>query len=145
MKEGSKACQLTGTFECGFLPPGFTQRLIAAMHKFGRYHRHFGLGGIIMESKISKRKPRRIFLFDLKKCQIYLRVQQLVPEGTGEEDEVLEALVEMVEEMRDTLEGVAGYWRGLGLDFSGDVELNNESMNAQMRRVLASNLSLIHI
>ena len=76
-----------------------------------------------MQSKVSKVEPRRIFFLDLKKCQIYLRVQQPMPEG-ADEDEFLESLVEMVDEMRDAVEDVAGFWRGLGLDFDEDVQVN---------------------
>ena len=105
------------------------------MHKFGRYHRHFGLGGIIMQSKVSKVGPRRIFFLDLKKCQIYLRVQQPMPEGADEE-EFLESLVEMVDEMRDAVEAVAGFWRGLGLDFDEDVTAKNLRGPVSKRKAL---------
>jgi hypothetical protein len=80
-----------------------------------------------------------------------------MPEG-ADEDEFLESLVEAVEEMRGIVETVAGHWRGLGLDFDEDVQVNtaprsgnkkqplirrqhssSQSINEKMLEVLASN------
>ena len=75
-----------------------------------------------MQSKVSDSGPRRIFFFDLKKCQISLRVQQTMPNGR-DEVEFMESLVEMVEKMRDIVANVAKSWRGLGLEFDEDVRV----------------------
>ena len=150
-----RACELKGTFGCGFLPPGFTQRLIAAMHRFGRYHRHFGLGGIVMESEGGESGPRRIFFFDLMKSEVHLRVQQ----SGVDEEQFMTSLVAIVDEMRRIVEIVTTNWKGLGLSFAEEVRVkithdittssrnwkqsDNNSMNLQVHNVLSSNEAIL--
>jgi hypothetical protein len=138
LTESIKACQITGTFGCKFLPPGFTQRLIAAMHKFGNYHRHYAHGGIIKKSEVNKNGPRRIFLFDLQRCQIYLRVQQFMPDKE-DEDDFMESLMKLVHEMRKVVSTVAKNWQGLGLEFEKNLQIDIGQMNQETSRALASN------
>ena len=128
-----KACELTGTFACNFVPPGFAQRLIAVMHTAGRYHRHYRLGAIITESKFHKNGPQRIFFVDIKKCQIHLRVQQSMTElevGGEGEGPFIDSLKQKVEEMRNDVEKIAEYWRGLGLNFE-EVRVSTASLSSQ--------------
>ena len=57
------------------------------------------------------------------------------PEG-AEEEEFPESLVEAVEEMRGIVETVAEHWRGLGLDFDEDVQVNTSPQEANQKPTL---------
>jgi len=127
------------------------------MDKFGKYHRHYGLGGIIMQNKVDEDLPKRIFFFNLKKCQIYLRVQQPAIPGRMDEGTFLEMLLKMTVGLREAVSEVANHWKGLRLEFDEEVKVNthppvvpmksilrrqqtdSESMNGQVHDALVSN------
>uniref|UniRef100_A0A7S4RMB7 Uncharacterized protein n=1 Tax=Alexandrium monilatum TaxID=311494 RepID=A0A7S4RMB7_9DINO len=121
---GSAFCEVVGTIGLGYLPPGFTQRLIVDMRrKLGEYHRCFSLGGVIKQYADSETKA--IFFFDLERCQLTLRAQA-PPEGRGREAHRV-ALHQRVNEMKEVVHHIARQWAGLELTFTADPVVNFEA------------------
>uniref|UniRef100_A0A6T1G835 TIR domain-containing protein n=1 Tax=Alexandrium monilatum TaxID=311494 RepID=A0A6T1G835_9DINO len=129
------ACQVVGAFGLGYLPPGFTQRLVVAMRReFGQYHRCFSLGGVVKKRADSETKV--LFFWDLQRCKLTLRAQS---EGDGREAH-RDALHQRVDDMKKVVLRVAEQWAGVDLTFTQEPVVNykeaaraNEQVCARQR------------